>query len=188
MEKNYSKSEILKFLYGELDPQTEKEFIEELYTNEELFHEFEALQEAQAALNQVEISFQPSEHSVKTILAHVEQTSPVQEPVFLKKMAAAIPGFKYLATGAMVTFSLVILAVFFFAYQKANAPLASDPEKVLSWEAPAIHQRIDQVRMNLGNMSGERHLPVHLNQNTYRIINTAEFDSQPANVVLVNLK
>lgn len=189
MEKNYSKSEILKFLYGELDPQAEKEFIEELYTNEELFQEFEALQEAQASLNLVEIEFQPSSESVDAIMAHVK-TAPKTKNHSIKGRVATANiryHYKFFATAAMLIFAIGTLGFLMVAYQKSNGAAPSDPEKVLSWEAPAIHDRIEQVRTNLGNMSGERQLPIHLNNNTYRIINTAEFDAQPSNVVLVNL-
>ena len=187
--KNYSKSEILKFLYGELSPDAEKDFIEALYSNEELFQEFESLQEARAELDSVEIKFQPSENTVKAVMDHVK-AGPARKRRHLIGIFTGekIPGFKVFAIASMVIACAVTAGLSYSAFRKSNHAQPSDPAKVLSWEAPAIHERISRVRYNLGNMSGQREVPMLLGNNTYQLVNTTDYANKPANVVLVNLK
>jgi hypothetical protein len=189
MEKNYSKSEILKFLYGELDPEQEKDFIEALYSDEELFKEFEELQEAQADLNLVAIEFSPSETSLKAVMEHVKTAPPVpkRKPIGVFT-GAGIPGMKFFASVSLVLLTCITIGFFVVAYQKSSGPQPSDPEMVLHWEAPAIHNRLNYVRNNLSNMSGRRDLPIQVHSDTYRLVNTANYRQTNVPVRLVNVK
>lgn len=188
MQKNYSKSEILKFLYGELDPAEEKDFVEALYSNEELFQEFEQLQEAHQGLSEVKVEVAPSEAAVQAVMSHVARTPARPERAQLGIVGRGLPGVRFFATVGMVTFSLVLVGFLLFAWQKASQPLASAPAEVTSWEAPAIHNRINVVKANLNNLSGSRLLPIEVRHNTYRLVNTGRFEPEPAPVVLVNVK
>jgi hypothetical protein len=189
MEKNYSKNEILKFIYGELEPAEERDFIEALYSDADLFQEFEELQESQTQLNAVEINFHPSEESLKAVMKHVTQgaTRTKRSPIGLVT-GKGIPGVKFFATVGMVTFSVMLIAFMMVAYQKAAGPETSNPEDVLAWEAPAIQNNLTFVKASLGNMSGKRELLVPVRHKTYRVVNTADYKLAPAPVVLVNVK
>ena len=72
MEKRFSKEDVLRYLYREMDPGEQEAFLNALTEDEELWEEFETLSEAHEDLKDTELN--ASETSLAKIRKQASQS------------------------------------------------------------------------------------------------------------------
>lgn len=190
MRRRYSKNDILKFIYGEMNPREHDEFLDALCTDEELFETFEAMQQAQGQLSPVELS--PSDQSVSKVMHFAGVNARRQS----RRDAVAIGKGKtfstpHLVSIFMVFFTCITIGLVMYTYKAETTPennwnLSKD---VMKFENESLDQRLDFARERLGDIIDNTHsAPMRIHHDTYRLVNTDLSIEEQGQVVLLNIK
>ena len=148
MEKRFTKNDVLRYLYGEMQPVEEKDFLDVLLEDEELWTEFETLKSTQEGLDQALV--EPSEKSLQKITAAAHKA--VSRPSVIRKKSL---GQRFISLHLVMAVSLVLvtagstLAVL-YKYQKIREDQMLDPAQArLRWDNPDLDSRMQMVKMNI---------------------------------------
>ena len=189
MGQKFDKDDILRFLYNEMEPAEQDDFLLALTSNDELWQTFEELKAAQEGLNGSE--FTPSTLSCTTVMNYVRK--PVA-PESISKSSVGRGSILNLQTAlatVMILFTSVSIAgVMHLCKATQTETVYSADNERLQWENPHIDYKLEMAKMNLRRLSGERETPVPVYHNTYRVVNTNDFSTNSLNsknIVLLNL-
>lgn len=193
MKGKYTKNDVLKYLYGEMDPAEHHDFLEALCTDEDLFETFEAVKEAHDDLGTVDL--QPSDASVDRVMHYARSSArtsrPPQNP-FLITGKNRLLNYHHMVSVVMVFFTCITAAVAMYLYDKSSVQENSYgmTEAYDKFENVSLDERLDLIENRLQNMldnTNETVIPVH--HDTYRIVDT-DLRSPNSNkgVVFLNIK
>ena len=190
MSRKYSKNDILKFIYGEMEPRENDEFLDALCTDEELFAAFEELQAGQQMLTPVELA--PSKSSEGRIMhsAKAEQRRQRHRPVTqvvvgrIKRL-----NFQHFGSVFMEFFTCLTIGLAMHLYQNNTAQAAwGFSQDALKFDNRALDSRLDFAKDRLNAIIDNRaQAPAHLHHDTYQLVNT-DPTVREQSVVLLNIK
>ena len=188
MGKTFDKNDVLRFLYDEMDPTEQEIFLDQLCTDEELWDTYEELKATKELLEPEALIETPSVRSIQKVLnfaRHSVLYSPEPSGVSGHR---SVPLHIILSVIMIVCTSLTI-GVGVYAYNSFPAESIYTPETTqVQWDNSHLDRRIQKVKLNLQNLSGNRETVLPFYHDTYRLVKTADFSPAAANVVLLNLK
>lgn len=190
MKRKYNNNDILRYLYGEMEPREQDDFLDALCTDDALFKQFEMAQEVQKPLDTVELS--PSKSSVDRVM-HYAGTSARRRiqtgkaPAFNK---GSVFQHHFVSVG-MVFFTCIMVAIALFAYKMTTAETNSwsNSKDALKFENRALDQRLQFAKERLGDIiDNQTSTPISVHHDTYRLVNTDLSQDVEPGVVLLNIK
>lgn len=192
MKRKFDKDDVLKFLYGELDPSDTDAFMDALVTDEELFGAFEELKEIQEELDEVELD--PSQASIDAVMKEVHTPTPELVPAgvldtdFSPRPKSPGKGIRQLVSVFMIVFSVFTIVFAVRSYQSENQPAISNlQDAIFQWDDSQLTDHLEHARMHLNNIQGDREAIFPVHHNTYRLVNTSIFSPAAKSVVLLNI-
>ena len=190
MKRKYNSNDILRYIYGEMEPQEHDEFLDALCTDDKLFKQFEQLQEAQKPLATVELS--PSKASVDKVM-HFAGTSARRRVASGKNPAAGKVGLfqHHIVSVGMVFFTCIMIGIALFAYKMSTVDENnwSNSKDALKFENNALDQRLQFAKERLGDIiDNQTSTPLPVHHDTYRLVNTDLSQDVEPGVVLLNIK
>lgn len=188
MKRKFDKNDVLRFIYNEMEPEENEDFIVALSTDEELWELFEECQAARHNLEKVEME-EPSSTTVLKILDHAKVSRTRKNPFLFSKNN--LLSFQFVASIAMVFITVGTILFSLMAYKSASTTdksLVRDDLPQLQWEDHQYEKRMERTRMNLMNLSGDRNVVSPLHHNTYQVVNSREISNQSDDIVLINIK
>ncbi|MEM6270806.1 MAG: hypothetical protein AAF998_15300 [Bacteroidota bacterium] len=191
----YTKNDVLKFLYGEMSPAEQDGFLDALCTDEELFSAFEAMKKAADDLEPVEMA--PSEGSVDRVMhfarsaARDRRRNPATRSPFSIHKNPKLSAFHQMVSLVMVICTFLTVGLATVVYRKAAEPENNwgMTETHDQFENVSLDNRLQFIRHQLDDIMDDSHeavMPVH--HNTYRLVNTDLFSTEPQPVIFLNIK
>ncbi len=190
MKRKYNNNDILRYIYGEMEPRESDEFLDALCTDDALFRRFEQAQEAQKALAPIDLS--PSQNSVDKVM-HFAGTSARR-----RLQAGKAPAFgkgslfqHHFVSVGMVFFTCIMIGIALFAYKMSTAEENnwSNSKDALKFENNALDQRLQFAKERLGDIiENQTSTPLPVHHDTYRLVNTDLSQDVKPGVVLLNIK
>ena len=124
MKRKYNSNDILRYIYGEMEPREQDEFLDALCTDDALFKQFEQMQEAQKPLAPVDL--EPSKSSVDRVM-HFAGTSARR-----RQQSGKSPAFgkssmfqHHFVSVGMVFFTCIMVGIALFAYKMTTVDVGS---------------------------------------------------------------
>lgn len=188
MGKTFDKNDVLRFLYDEMEPIEQDDFLDQLCNDEELWNTYEELKASKEQLEPKVLIDDPSVRSIQKVLnfaRHSVLHSPEPSGVSGHRR---VPFHIVLSVIMVICTSLTIsLGVYAYNHSSDDTIYTSETTQV-QWDISHLDRRIQKVKLNLQNLSGNRETVLPLYHDTYRLVKTADFSPGAANVVLLNLK
>ena len=189
MGEQFDKDDVLRFLYDEMEPAEQDDFLLALTSDDELWQTFEELKAIKEGLNTSE--FTPSGYSCTAVMNYVKKPVKPQPVHNLGVGRNNILNLQTVVSAIMIVFTSVSIAIVMHCYNSTQGEsLYSADNERLQWENPHLDYKLGMAKMNLRRLSGERETPFPVYQNTYRVVNTNDFSTNslnPRNIVLLNL-
>ena len=191
MKRKYNSNDILRYIYGEMEPREHDEFLDALCTDDKLFRQFEALQEAQKPLN-APVELKPSKSSVDKVM-HFAGTSARRRQSLGKNPAVGKGGLfqHHVVSVGMVFFTCIMIGIALFAYKMSSVEenTWSNSKDALKFENRALDQRLQFAKERLGDIiDNQTSTPLPVHHDTYRLVNTDLSQDVEPGVVLLNIK
>ena len=185
MEKKFTKNDVLRYLYNEMEVAEEQLFMEALLRDEDLWQEFELLKESQESLG--ETMTEPSPETMAKVRLAVRKAARKNKSA--RTVTARLFSIPFVLATTTVLFCAGITLFGLYNYQKISGEqVVNSNQTRLRWDDPILDQRMQNVRFGIQNMGGARNIPVPFIHNTYRLINVNQSSPCGQNVVLLNLK
>lgn len=189
--RKYDKDDVLKYVYGELSPTEEGDFVEAMCSDEELFAWYQEVKDLQddleASREDLTEELEPSEFAVHRVLNYARQTAKEAETAGIplppkRNLRLQLAGSAMVAVTALfVTFTVLI-------YQSSMARQQTVLNSSLEWDNTDLDQRIQLARLNADNINGDREVIMPVYSNTYRLIRTDDFAPTLQNIVLLSIE
>ena len=185
MEKKFTKNDVLRYLYNEMEVSEEQLFMEALLRDGELWQEFELLKESQESLD--ENNFEPSPETMAKVRQSVRKAA--RKIKAGKTVTAKLFSIPFVLATTTVLFCAGITLFGLYEYQKVSGEEVVNANQArLRWDDPGLDQRIQNVRFGIQNLNEDRNIPVPFIHNMYRLINVNNPSPCGQNVVLLNLR
>lgn len=190
MNIKFTENDVLRYIYGEMEPVEQDLFLDALVTDEKLLEAFEVMQMAQEELEPVQLA--PSESSVNRVMRYASRAAQApqrrEHNLFFFNGKDKVMNFHHLVSVVMVFFTCITITTVMYMYNKAATPennwgLTS---QALDFENHSLDQRLDFARYRLMDLNHEVPLPMH--HDTYRLVNADLFAPLEQNVVFVTIK
>lgn len=190
MKRKYGKNDILKFIYGEMEPVEHDEFLDALCTDENLFETFEQIQEGQKELKPVDLA--PSTQSIQRI-QHIANSAARRKRVRSNQFVIGkntVLNHHHLLSVCMVFFTCLTIGLVMYMYKgddKQENSWSMSPD-AMKFENRSLDSRLDFARDHLHNILDNRpSAPMRVHHDTYQLVNT-DPATEEQSVVLLNIK
>ncbi|HHG84745.1 MAG TPA: hypothetical protein ENJ82_08340 [Bacteroidetes bacterium] len=194
--KKYAKNDVLKYLYGEMPPEEQDDFLDALCSDEELFATYDTLKKASEGLTEVNLN--PSENSVNRVMGYARHAA--QNPrnktrrnnrPFTSTGKEKVLNFHHLISVVMVFCTFLTIGIAMFVYQRTAQPQNTwgMTESYVEFENVSLDRRLDFIRNQITDImedKGGAIMPVH--HDTYRLVNTDLTSSKTQGIVFLNIK
>jgi anti-sigma-K factor RskA len=189
--RKYDKDDVLKYVYGELPPGEEADFVEAMCADQELFAWYEEIRnlhrDLEEAKEEIHEELEPSEFVVLQVLNYARNTSTAS--ALSKGPSSSAKRFRFQLAGmAMVATTALFVTFTVFIYQSSLVKKQTILNSSLQWDVTDLDQRIQMARLNAGNIHGDREVIMPVYSNTYRLIRTDDFAPVIQNVVLLSIE
>ena len=190
MKKEFDHKDVLRFLYNEMGSMEREAFMDALAQDEALWQTFEETQNSMEGLSSTELN--PSDFSCQKILTQVTKIPPQLRKKPARQYAFGKNHFvnlHHLASVFMVFFTTITIGIVMYLYKTVETKqVFSQDQPRLQWEANYLENKLDLVKINLNNLSGDRFAPIKIYNNTYRLVKIDPNSSFSKSVVLLNFR